>query len=250
MPHEDVFHPCSWPCDWKINLSGLECKGFAQPGAEGIKGGGDRAKAWNIVYPHFYLFLPDIDDQTGAGQRPRAALAELGTFPTQVPAQKLGQAAWAQEEDCEEGVYTIPSITTREQGMLGKPYYIFPGNQLIMWIYTLITIYPGCYLWCHCRVFFFLTLKLTITEPDLLPFTNQGNYKKHLSIAPARLFCGCNSGSSLQVDKELATGEFFLRESVKKRKKMEAIKVNECCTVFSSTSVCANMQSPQEIPTH
>jgi len=28
------------------------------------------------------------------------------------------------------------------------------------------------------------------------------------------------------VDKELATGEFFLRESVKKRKKMEAIKVS------------------------
>ncbi|XP_045927741.1 KRR1 small subunit processome component homolog [Micropterus dolomieu] len=30
-----------------------------------------------------------------------------------------------------------------------------------------------------------------------------------------------------QVDKELATGEFFLRESVKKRKKMEAIKVKQ-----------------------
>lgn len=30
----------------------------------------------------------------------------------------------------------------------------------------------------------------------------------------------------MQVDKELATGEFFLRESVKKRKKMEEIKVS------------------------
>lgn len=30
----------------------------------------------------------------------------------------------------------------------------------------------------------------------------------------------------LQVDKELATGEFFLRESVKKRKKMEEVKVS------------------------
>lgn len=29
----------------------------------------------------------------------------------------------------------------------------------------------------------------------------------------------------MQVDQELATGEFFLRESVKKRKKMEEIKV-------------------------
>jgi hypothetical protein len=29
----------------------------------------------------------------------------------------------------------------------------------------------------------------------------------------------------VQIDKELATGEFFLRESVKKRKKMEEIKV-------------------------
>ncbi|CAF94757.1 unnamed protein product, partial [Tetraodon nigroviridis] len=29
------------------------------------------------------------------------------------------------------------------------------------------------------------------------------------------------------VDQELATGEFFLRESVKKRKKMEAIKVKQ-----------------------
>lgn len=34
----------------------------------------------------------------------------------------------------------------------------------------------------------------------------------------------CNS--SLQVDKELTTGEFFLRESVKKRKKMQEIKVS------------------------
>lgn len=32
--------------------------------------------------------------------------------------------------------------------------------------------------------------------------------------------------SPCQVDKELATGEFFLRESVKKRKKMEEIKVS------------------------
>lgn len=30
----------------------------------------------------------------------------------------------------------------------------------------------------------------------------------------------------MQVDQELATGEFFLRESVKKRKKMEEIKVS------------------------
>lgn len=32
----------------------------------------------------------------------------------------------------------------------------------------------------------------------------------------------------MQVDQELATGEFFLRESVKKRKKMEEIKVRIC----------------------
>lgn len=32
-------------------------------------------------------------------------------------------------------------------------------------------------------------------------------------------------GLPMQVDQELATGEFFLRESVKKRKKMEEIKV-------------------------
>lgn len=54
----------------------------------------------------------------------------------------------------------------------------------------------------------------------------------------------CNSGSSLQVDQELATGEFFLRESVKKRKKMEAIKVcNECCCdvfrVRSNVQICS-----------
>lgn len=34
------------------------------------------------------------------------------------------------------------------------------------------------------------------------------------------------SGSFHQVDQELATGEFFLRDSVKKRKKMVEIKVS------------------------
>lgn len=38
-----------------------------------------------------------------------------------------------------------------------------------------------------------------------------------------------------QVDKELATGEFFLRESVKRRKKMEEIKVS---VAFSYIPLC------------
>ena len=58
----------------------------------------------------------DTDDQAGAVQRPRPADAELGTLPAQVPPQEPGQAQGAQEEECEEGVHTVPSITAREHG--------------------------------------------------------------------------------------------------------------------------------------
>lgn len=134
MPREDVFHPCSWPCDWKSVSLGLNAK-VCTTWSWGHKGGGDGGKILKYSSSSFALFfLIDINDQTGAGQRPWTAVAELGTFPTQVPAQKLGQAARTEEEGCEEGVHAIPSIATREQGMLGKPYYIFPGNQFIMWI--------------------------------------------------------------------------------------------------------------------
>lgn len=51
---------------------------------------------------------------------------------------------------------------------------------------------------------------------------------------------GKHLNGSSQVDEELATGEFFLRESVKKRKKMEEIKVRLqreifLCFMFSSS---------------
>lgn len=58
----------------------------------------------------------DADDQTGAVQRPRPADAELGTLPAQIPPQEPGQAQRAQEEEREEGVHTIPSISAREPG--------------------------------------------------------------------------------------------------------------------------------------
>lgn len=68
-------------------------------------------------HPIFWLLEPsDADDQTGAVQRPRAADAELGTLPAQVPPQEPGQAPRAEEEDREEGVHTVPSSTAGEPG--------------------------------------------------------------------------------------------------------------------------------------
>lgn len=131
MPHEDVFHPCSWPCDWKSVSLGLNVKGCTtwSWGQRGDKPKIKPPKTWNPVYR--LHFSSDTNDQTGAGQRPGTAGAELGTIPSQVPTQKLGQAARAEEEGCEEGVHAIPSITTREQGMLGNSFYIFSANQSI-----------------------------------------------------------------------------------------------------------------------
>lgn len=62
---------------------------------------------------------PDADDQTGAVQRPRAAGAELGAFPAQVPPQEPYQAQGAQEEERQEGVHALPPLAARQQGMLG-----------------------------------------------------------------------------------------------------------------------------------
>lgn len=62
----------------------------------------------------------DADDQTGAVQRPRAARAELGALPAQVPPQKPHQAQGAQEEERQEGVHALPALAARQQGMLGS----------------------------------------------------------------------------------------------------------------------------------
>lgn len=43
MPHEDVFHPCSWPCDRKSISLGLNAKGCTT-WSWGHRGGGDKAK--------------------------------------------------------------------------------------------------------------------------------------------------------------------------------------------------------------
>lgn len=65
---------------------------------------------------------PDADDQTGAVQGPRAARAELGALPAQVPPQKPHQAQGAQEEERQEGVHALPALAARQQGMLGRPF--------------------------------------------------------------------------------------------------------------------------------
>lgn len=79
-------------------------------------------ESWLTINHILLLFLlslrllSDADDQTGAGQRPGPAGAELGTLPAQVPPQEPHQAQGTQEEEREEGVHTVPSITAREQG--------------------------------------------------------------------------------------------------------------------------------------
>lgn len=64
------------------------------------------------------LLLSDSHDQTGTVQRPRSASTELGALPAEIQAQKPDQTQGAQEEEREEGIHTIPSATTRKQGLL------------------------------------------------------------------------------------------------------------------------------------
>lgn len=59
----------------------------------------------------------DADDQAGAVQRPRAARAELGALPAQVPPQEPHQAQGAQEEERQEGVHALPPLAARQQGV-------------------------------------------------------------------------------------------------------------------------------------
>lgn len=69
--------------------------------------------------PSFPLCV-DADDQTGAVQGPRAAGAELGAFPAQVPPQESDQAQGAQEEERQERVHALPALAARQQGTLGR----------------------------------------------------------------------------------------------------------------------------------
>lgn len=106
----------------EINLSGSERRGLGPEPRTWSRQVFDlrRGAALSAPHPHHLCSsaASDPDDQTGAVQRPRAARAELGALPAQVPPQKPDQAQGAQEEERQEGVHAFPALAARQQGML------------------------------------------------------------------------------------------------------------------------------------
>lgn len=158
-------------------------------------------------------FLPKFRHKNLAKRREpkkKAVKKEYTPFP---PSQPESKACW-------ENLITYFQEINLSYGSIDRYFFLLYNMVVICNVTARWLLRPEC-----C----FFTLKLTITKPELLQFSSliRAITKNTSVIAPCvlRMFCWCNSGSSLQVDKELATGEFFLRESVKKRKKMEAIKV-------------------------
>lgn len=56
-PREDVFHPCSWPRDWKTSSPGL-CAKVCATWSWGLKGGGERNQKASAVVHYLFRFSP------------------------------------------------------------------------------------------------------------------------------------------------------------------------------------------------
>lgn len=132
MPHDDVFHPCSWPCDWESTSLGLYAE-VCTAWSWGHKGGGDTKPGIKLSYtfpppPQTLMIKREL------ARDPELRLQNWERFLPKFRHKNLAKRREPKKKAVKKEYTPFPPSQPESKACWGKPPFHIFGKHLITWM--------------------------------------------------------------------------------------------------------------------